>query len=69
MSYPFGFGLSYTSFRIDDVEVSIVGSVAGGDLAVTVTASVANTGQRRAQKWSRSTSVTPRLRRRGRCES
>ena len=41
-----GFGLSYTSFRIDDVEVSIAGSVAGGDLAVTVTASVTNTGQR-----------------------
>ena len=43
---PFGFGLSYTSFRIDDVDVSIAGSVAGGDLAVTVTASVTNTGQR-----------------------
>ena len=46
VSYPFGFGLSYTNFRIDDVQVSIAGSVAGGDLAVTVTASVTNTGQR-----------------------
>jgi beta-glucosidase len=46
VSYPFGFGLSYTSFRIEDVDVSIAGSVAGGDLAVTVTASVTNTGQR-----------------------
>ena len=46
VSYPFGFGLSYTSFRIDDVDVSIAGSVAGGDLAVTVNASVTNTGQR-----------------------
>jgi beta-glucosidase len=46
VSYPFGFGLSYTSFRIDDVDVSVAGSVAGGDLAVTVMASVTNTGQR-----------------------
>ena len=45
VSYPFGFGLSYTNFRIDDIQVSIAGSVAGGDLAVTVTASVTNTGQ------------------------
>ena len=33
-------------FRIDDVSVSIAGSVAGGDLAATVTASVTNTGPR-----------------------
>ena len=46
VSYPFGFGLSYTSFRVDDVDVSITGSVADGDLAVTVTASVTNTGRR-----------------------
>jgi beta-glucosidase len=46
VSYPFGFGLSYTSFRIEDVSVSVAGSVAGGDLAVTVAASVTNTGQR-----------------------
>jgi beta-glucosidase len=46
VSYPFGFGLSYTSFRFDDVDVSITGSVADGDLAVTVTASVTNTGRR-----------------------
>ena len=46
VSYPFGFGLSYTSFRIDNVESSIAGSVADGDLAVTVTASVTNTGRR-----------------------
>ncbi len=46
VSYPFGFGLSYTSFRIDDVDVSITGSVPDGDLAVTVTASVTNTGRR-----------------------
>jgi beta-glucosidase len=46
VSYPFGFGLSYTSFHIDDVDVSVAGSVADGDLAVTVAASVTNTGQR-----------------------
>jgi beta-glucosidase len=46
VSYPFGFGLSYTSFRIDNLDVSIAGSVADGDLAVAVTASVTNTGRR-----------------------
>jgi beta-glucosidase len=45
VSYPFGFGLSYTNFRVDDVNVSVAGLVADGDLAVTVTASVTNTGQ------------------------
>jgi len=44
VSYPFGFGLSYTTFEISDVEVEIGGSVAGGDLYVEVTATVANTG-------------------------
>ena len=46
VSYPFGFGLSYTRFRIDDVDVSVASSVADGDLVVTVNASVTNTGQR-----------------------
>ena len=44
MSYPFGFGLSYTTFEISDVQVEVSGSVAGGDLSVDVTATVTNTG-------------------------
>ena len=44
VSYPFGFGLSYTSFEVSDVQVRVSGSVAGGDLAVEVSASVTNTG-------------------------
>ena len=44
VSYPFGFGLSYTTFEISDVQVEINGSVAGGDLSVEVRATVANTG-------------------------
>ena len=50
VSYPFGFGLSYTTFQIEDVDVSVAGSVEAGDLAVTVTASVTNTGQRAGEE-------------------
>lgn len=42
--FPFGFGLSYTTFEIADVAVS-ASSVSGG-VPVTVTATVTNTGER-----------------------
>src|SRR5215208_1411870 len=45
VAFPFGFGLSYTSFALSDLEVTTRGSVAGGDLAATVTVTVSNTGQ------------------------
>ncbi|SDS78237.1 glycoside hydrolase family 3 C-terminal domain-containing protein [Microlunatus soli] len=46
VSYPFGHGLSYTTFAIDGLEVSTTGSIADGDLAVTVAVTVTNTGDR-----------------------
>ncbi|HLL63771.1 MAG TPA: glycoside hydrolase family 3 C-terminal domain-containing protein [Propionibacteriaceae bacterium] len=44
VSHPFGFGLSYTTFTLEDLDVRVGGSVTGGDLAVSVAVSVTNTG-------------------------
>ncbi len=47
VAYPFGFGLSYTTFSYSGLTVGSSGSVDTGDLAVRVGCRVANTGQRR----------------------
>jgi beta-glucosidase len=46
VAYPFGYGLSTTSFELGAPEVVVEGSVASGDLAVQVTVPVTNTGSR-----------------------
>jgi beta-glucosidase len=46
VGHPFGFGLSYTTFEVAAPEVTLSGSVAGGDLAVEVRVPVTNTGGR-----------------------
>ncbi|MGI8563998.1 MAG: fibronectin type III-like domain-contianing protein, partial [Candidatus Dormibacter sp.] len=44
VSYPFGFGLSYTSFTIGDLALRTSGSVADDDLEVQATVTVVNIG-------------------------
>ena len=44
VAFPFGYGLSYTSFELSDLDVTTRGSAADGTLAATVTVSVTNTG-------------------------
>ena len=45
VSYPFGHGLSYTTFDLADLDIRQSGSVAGGDLAVEISISVRNAGE------------------------
>ncbi|MBP2326654.1 beta-glucosidase [Kibdelosporangium banguiense] len=46
VAYPFGHGLSYTTFEYTDLAVSTTGSHDTGDLTITVTVTVRNTGVR-----------------------
>ncbi len=50
VSFPFGHGLSYTSFGYADLDVAVSGSHAEGTLAVTVTCTVTNSGSRRGKE-------------------
>jgi beta-glucosidase len=50
VAYPFGHGLTYTSFSYRDLRVTQAGSADGGDLTVTVRCVVANTGGRAGQE-------------------
>ena len=45
VSYPFGHGLSYTSFEYTDLTATLTGSAEDDTLAVAVTCTVTNTGQ------------------------
>jgi beta-glucosidase len=47
VSYPFGHGLSYTSFDYTDLTARLTGHLQDGDLVVEVACRVANTGDRR----------------------
>jgi beta-glucosidase len=44
VAFPFGFGLSYTSFALSDLTVTTSGSVAHSTFAAEVTVTVTNTG-------------------------
>jgi beta-glucosidase len=50
VSYPFGHGLSYTSFGYADLAASVSGHAEDGDLGIEVSCRVTNTGGRRGKE-------------------
>ena len=50
VSYPFGHGLSYTSFGYADLTTNVTGRPQDGDLVVEVTCQITNTGDRRGSE-------------------
>jgi beta-glucosidase len=50
VSYPFGHGLSYTTFEYADLQARVSGRVEDGDLVVEVSCRVVNTGSRRGKE-------------------
>jgi beta-glucosidase len=50
VSYPFGHGLSYTSFGYADLTTNLTGRPQDGDLLVNVSCRVTNTGDRRGKE-------------------
>jgi beta-glucosidase len=50
VSYPFGHGLSYTSFGYTDLTTNLTGRPQDGDLMINLTCRVTNTGDRRGKE-------------------
>ena len=50
VSYPFGHGLSYTTFEYADLRTSVSGGAETGDLAIDLSVAVTNSGQRRGKE-------------------
>ena len=44
VAFPFGFGLSYTNFELNELELTITGAAAENTLSATVAVTVTNTG-------------------------